>query len=114
MNNMLGILIRFREGEVAIAGDIKKMYHSVHLSQLDQHMHRFLWRDLNLNKPMDTYIMTRVCFGDKPAGTIAAVALQKTALEFKDQYPKSVDVILNNAYVDDIIDSFHGGVAEAT
>ena len=107
MNNMLGILIRFREGKYAIAGDIKKMYHSVHLSQLDQHMHRFLWRDLNLSKQMDTYIMTRVCFGDRPAGTIAAIALQKTAREYQDEYPKAVDLILNNTYVDDMIDSLH-------
>ena len=112
MNNMLGILIRFRENEVAIAGDIKKMYHSVHLSQLDQHMHRFLWRDLDLNAPVDTYMMTRVCFGDKPAGTIAAVALQRTAQEFKNQYPKSVDIVLNNTYVDDVIDSLKGGAPE--
>ena len=112
MNNMLGVLIRFRESEVAIAGDIKKMYHSVHLSLLDQHMHRFLWRDLNLDKPLDTYMVTRVCFGDKPAGTIAAVALQKTAQEFKTQYPESVDILLNNTYVDDVIDSFEGGIAE--
>ena len=86
MNNMLGILLRFREGTIAFAGDIKKMYHSVHLSEVDQHMHRFLWRNLDINRAMDTYIMTRVSFGDKPAGTIAAVAFQKTAKKYKDKY----------------------------
>ena len=54
MNNMLGILIRFREGKVAIAGDIKKMYHSVYLSEIDQHMHRFPWRNLDVNAKMET------------------------------------------------------------
>ena len=39
MNNMLGIILRFREGQFALAGDIKKMYHSIHMSLLDQHTH---------------------------------------------------------------------------
>ena len=42
MNNMLGVLLRFRDRSVALVGDIKKMYHSIHLSILDQHTHRFL------------------------------------------------------------------------
>ena len=106
MNSMLGILLRFREGQIALVGDIRKMYHSVHLSLLDQHTHRFLWRNLEVEREPDTYAMTRVCFGDKPAGAIATVALRKTVEEYKDQYPRAVDVILKNTYVDDIIDSF--------
>ena len=29
INNLLGILLRFREGQIAITGDIRKMYHSI-------------------------------------------------------------------------------------
>ena len=105
MNNMLGVLIRFREGKIALAGDIRKMYHSVHLSETDQHMHRFLWRNLDINAKIETYIFTRVCFGDKPAGTIATVALRKTADEYSMKYPRASDTIKNNTYVDDILDS---------
>lgn len=46
--------------------------------------------------------MTSVSFGDKPAGT---VALRKTAEMMKDEYPIASQVILNNTYVDDIVDS---------
>ena len=35
LNNMLGILLRFRENRVAVAGDVRKMYHSVNISDLD-------------------------------------------------------------------------------
>ena len=107
MNNMLGILLRFREGCVALAGDIKKMYHSVHLSELDQHTHRFLWRELDEQRAPETYAMTRVCFGDKPAGAIATVALRLTALENKEKSPRAVDMIVHNTYVDDMLDSFN-------
>ena len=106
INDMLGILLRFREGQFALAGDIKKMYHCVHLSLTDIHTHRFLWRDLNVTKDPDVYAMTRVSFGDKPAGAIATVALRKTALECAESHPKAADTIVKNSYIDDLIDSF--------
>ena len=106
INSLLGILIRFREGKVAITGDIKKMYHSVRIAELDQHTHRFLWRNMKLDREPDTYVMTAVCFGDKPAGNIAITALRKTAEMGSDAYPEAAEVILRNTYVDDIVDSF--------
>lgn len=42
LNGLLGVLLRFRQEKIAIAGDISKMYHSVKLSTLDQHTHRFV------------------------------------------------------------------------
>ena len=79
MNNLLGILLRFREEKIAIVGDIKKMYHSVKMSILVQYTHRFLWRDLDEDKEPETYIKKVVTFGDKPGGNIAIVALWNTA-----------------------------------
>ena len=45
-NNLLGMLLRFREEQVILIGDIQKMYNSVHLDILEQHTHHFLLRDL--------------------------------------------------------------------
>ena len=104
MNNLLG---------VAIMGDISKMYHSVKISALDQNTHRFLWRDMHCRREPDTYVMNVVSFGDKPAGSIVAMALRNTAKEFQYQYPRATEVILKNTYVDDMIDSFPS-VNEAT
>ena len=50
--------------------------------------------------------MTTVSFGDKPAGTIATVALRKSAEMKRCLYPKAVEVILKNSYIDDIANSF--------
>ena len=88
LNNILGVLLRFREYEVAFIGDIKKMYHTVATNFLDQHTHRFLWRDMETTKEPDIYVIQRVSFGDKPSGTIATVALRKTAEMGKDQFRK--------------------------
>lgn len=64
---------------MALIGDIKKMYHTVKTKTLEQHTHRFLWRDMDTRRQPDTYVIQRVSFGDKPSGTIATVALRKTA-----------------------------------
>ena len=104
LNNILGILVRFRENPVAFIGDIKKMYHTVATTTLDHHTHRFLWRDMNSNKEPDTYVIQRVSFGDKPSGAIATVALRKTAEMSKDRYPEATEIILTNTYMDDIIE----------
>ena len=105
LNNLLGVLIRFRENEVAIVGDISKMYHTVKTSVLDQHTHRFLWRDMESNRSPDIYVITSVSFGDKPAGAIAQLALRKTAESESDKYPQAADTLIKNTYMDDVLDS---------
>ena len=42
LNNLMGILIKFREEEVGYIGDIRKMYHTVRITIPDQQTHRFL------------------------------------------------------------------------
>ena len=105
LNSLLGILIRFRENEIAFIGDIKKMYHTVRTGVIEQHTHRFLWRDMDATREPDTYVIQRVSFGDKPSGTIATIALRKTAEMAKENYPKASELLINNTYMDDIINS---------
>nr|XP_054771658.1 uncharacterized protein LOC129279581 [Lytechinus pictus] len=79
LNSLVGVLLRFRENEVALCGDISKMYHRVSIPEIDQHVHRFLWRDMDGNREPDVYMMKVVTFGDKPAPAIAQTALKLTA-----------------------------------
>ena len=76
INDLLGILIRFRDGSFALAGDIRKLYHAVKISSIDQHTHRFLWSYMSTSVFPSTFVMNSVSFGDRPAGAIATVALQ--------------------------------------
>ena len=81
------------------------MYHAVKIDSIDQHTHRFLWRNIEIEREPDVYVITSVSFGDKPAGNIATLALRKTAEMEKETYPKAANVIQNSTYVDDVIDS---------
>ena len=49
--------------------------------------------------------MTAVSLGDRPSGTIATVALRKTADMAITQFPEEVEIIKKSSYVDDIIGS---------
>ncbi|XP_063952061.1 uncharacterized protein LOC135153433 [Lytechinus pictus] len=93
LNNLFGVILRFRERSVAVCADISKMYHRVLIPESDQHVHRFLWRDLQVNRKPDTYVMQVVTFGDKPAPAMAQTALRLTAEEGRAQSPEAAEVL---------------------
>ena len=98
-------MLRFRENEVAISGDISKMYHRVLIPKEDQDVHRFLWRNLETDKEPDVYAKTVLTFGDKTAPAMAQIALRKTAEEAREINPEAAKTILENSHFDDICDS---------
>jgi len=102
LNNLCGILLRFRQEQFAFIGDISKMFHSIDIPIEDQMTHLFLWRNLECDKKPETYAMTVVNMGDRPAAAIAQSALRKTAEECYKQYPDASKVLLQNSYMDDI------------
>ena len=86
LGNLLGIQVKFRENFVGYIGEVKKMYHTVRLDPQDQQTRRFLWRDCRQDDKPDHYMMQVVSFGDRPAATIAQLALRKTAGMAYDEY----------------------------
>lgn len=104
-NSIIGLLLRWREEPIAIVGDIQKMFHSVYLHPLEQHCHRFLWRDLDQHRDPDVYVMERVNMGDRPAPAIATEALFMTADLHGESLPEAARFIKHSSYVDDLIDS---------
>ena len=80
------------------------MYHRIGIPERGQHVHRFLWRSLETNREPDTYVMTVLTCGDKPAPAMAQIALRKSAQENKNDYPAAADTITNNVYMDAICD----------
>ena len=81
------------------------MYNSVRISEFDQHCHHFLWKSMNTTIAPNIYAITAVNIGVRLSGTIATVALRKTAKLEKENYPTEAKIIQESSYVDDIIDS---------
>ena len=107
LNNLLRVTLRFRANEVAVTGDISKMYHRVRIPEQDQQVQRYLWRNMETNREPDVYVKTVLTFGDKPAPAMAQIALRKTADQAKSSYPEAAQELKNNTYADDICNSVH-------
>ena len=105
LNSLIGVLLKFREDLVAMLGDVSKMYNSVLLGIVEQHTHRFLWRNSDISSIPDHYIMLAVPFGDCPSGAIVIIAMFQTAMISEKEFPQASKTIRNNSYVDDILKS---------
>ena len=105
LNNLFGVVLQFRENAVAVCGDITKMYHMVAIPSVDQHVHRFLWRNFETEREPDPYVKTILTFGDRPAPAMAITGMHKTAKLNQDAKTKAAKANFNNTYVDDICDS---------
>jgi len=99
------ILVRFRRGRVALAGDIKEMFSQVFLKPEDRQYHRLLWRGLRTSEEIEVYESTRLTFGDKASPFLAQHVLQSHAEKRRDEYPEVARVCLESTYMDDAIDS---------
>ena len=101
VNNLLAVVIGFRNGRVGAAADIKKFHNQVYLIEKDIHMQRYLWRGMDKNALPQTYAVRVNNFGVKPANCIATCALHKSADSFAELYPLESKEIKDQTYIDD-------------
>ena len=92
------IITRFRSGNYAMIGDIRKMFWQIKINSEDQRYHGVLYKG-------NTYVFTRICFGNKPSPTIAELSMIKIAQIGKDTHPLASNVLIHKRYVDDIVDA---------
>ena len=105
LNNLLGVLLRFREGKMAISADIEGMFLQVKVPTDDQRCLRFLWRE-ETSQDVEVYQYTRHVFGAKSSPTCANYALQRTAEDNKKDYAtEAVETVSKNFYMDDLLKS---------
>ena len=79
MNDLLGVLLRFRKEETAIICDIAQMFHSFHVNPENRDFLRFLWfKDNNLNGQICEYQMNVHLFGTVSSPAVANFVLRAT------------------------------------
>ena len=100
--NLDQILMRFRSYQVAVSGDISKMYREVELCPQDRNLHRFLWRPDKTGLIGD-YQMNRVTFGVTSSPYVAVRVLQQTADDHCAHDSKVHWHIHQSFYVDDLL-----------
>ncbi|GBP12287.1 hypothetical protein EVAR_75581_1 [Eumeta japonica] len=106
IRSLLGVLVRFRQGRVAVSADIKEMFLRVKIREEDRDSLRFLWRN-NMNENPQEYRMTSLIFGAASSPCTAIYIKNRNASEFELEYPEACKAIRLDHYVDDFLKSFN-------
>ena len=103
MNTLLGILLRFRVGEVAVMGDVEQMFHNFHVNPEHRNFLRFLWFQNNDHgNPIIDHRMNVHLFGNASSPAIATFGIIMIAEEGRSTHGADVpDFVSRDVYVDD-------------
>ena len=102
INNLLGVLCRFRQHPIAIICDVEKMFHQFKVNKEHRDFLRFLWwEEGDLQKSPKAYRMTVHLFGATSSPGCANFALKYMAKENQEKYPTAAQFIIEDFYVDD-------------
>ena len=108
LNSLVSVLLRFRERRVGLAADIEAMFHQVQIMEENQPALRFLWWNLELQRPPDVYQMLVMIFGATSSPCMANYVLRKTALDNREDILFSEDTIQSvekNFFMDNFLKS---------
>lgn len=102
-NTLVGVLCRFRKGQVAIMCDVERMFHQFHVVAEDQDYLRFLWwEDGNMDKPPSVFRMRVHLFGAASSPGCANFGFKHLAAQGEGKFSQAtIKFIQRNFYVDD-------------
>ena len=100
LSSLFGVFLRFCEGRIAMAADVKEMYHMLHPPDRDKPALRFLWRD-SLKEEPSVYQFERTVFVDVSAPSRANYTMRRNADENGEDLPLGVKAVYQNFYMDD-------------
>lgn len=102
-NSLLGVLLRFRRGPIALMTDIEQMFHAFHVREDHRDFLRFFWyKDNNPEEEVIEYRMKVHLFGNTSSPAIATCGLRKTALDGEQEYGSDArEFVEKDFYVDD-------------
>jgi transposase InsO family protein len=109
---LLGHVLRFREGRVAVAADIREMFLRIKIREEDQTSQLFLWRE-SPEADVSTYKLTSMMFGARCSPASAQYVRDRVAEAAASTEPEAAAAIKTNFYMDDFLDARHT-IEEAT
>ncbi|XP_055527103.1 uncharacterized protein LOC129719731 [Wyeomyia smithii] len=102
--SLVEVLLRFREGKIAVCSDIREMFLRILIREEDKWSQCFLWR-ASPEDEVQIIVINVAMFGATSSPCTAQFVKNKNALDYAELYPKAVDAIIRNHYVDDFLSS---------
>ena len=88
-NQLIGVLTRFRQEEVAVIADIEKMYVQILVADEHRSLLRFLWwKDGDMSKEIIDHEICVHVFGGVSSGACSNYALRRMAIENENKHGK--------------------------
>ena len=82
-------------GKYVLIGHMKRMFWQIKISEEDQRFHGIICEG-------ETYVFTRVCYGNKLSPSIADYSMKVIAQAGKQGLPKAANMLDKKKYVDDL------------
>ncbi len=101
-DDLLSILLRFREKRYVVSADCKMMYRQVLVNPMQRNLQKILWRE-SPTDPLKAYTLNTVAYGQASASYLAIRCLFQLANECADYNPEVADIIKRSFYVDDLL-----------
>lgn len=101
-SDLFSIIIRFRQHNVVITGDIAKMYRQILIEPAQRCLQRIVWRD-NKEDQLTHFELNTITYGTASASFLATRCLQQISIECESMFPKESHILSHDCYVDDII-----------
>ena len=98
LSSLFAVLLRFCEGRIALAADVREMYHMLRLPESDQPAMRFLWRE-SPSDEQSVYQFQRTLFVSAPS--LANCTMRRNAEENGGDLPLGVKAVYKYFHMDD-------------
>lgn len=93
-------IMRFRRHRIGIQTDVKKMFRQVGIIPRQRNLQRIFWRESS-NDPLREYCLITITYGLASSPHCAVRAMKEGARDMEKRYPRAVQVIKNDFYMDD-------------
>ncbi|XP_055621432.1 uncharacterized protein LOC129765301 [Toxorhynchites rutilus septentrionalis] len=102
LTSLFAVLLRFRQRNIAVCGDIREMFHQILVREEDKQSQRFLWRD-EPSEAVQIWVVDVATFGATCSPSIAQYVKIKHAHQYFNSFPRAVSIIIDDHYVDDCL-----------
>lgn len=101
-DDLLSIILRFRQHNIVICADVEKMYRQVSIHPSQRSLQQILWRS-DPSKELNTFQLNTITYGTSSAAFLAVRCLSQLAIDNLEKYPQASEVISHDFYVDDLL-----------